>query len=726
MSNASNSSTAASRYSVDSDVTAEFTSGNDIIFGTVDPEVMEGGDGDDLFIGSAGADTMYGGLGIDTLSYMFSTAGVYTFLGGPGGGPEYVPQSDDPVGDITFSIENLTGSSFNDTLSGDDDNNVISGSFGDDTLLGEGGDDTLYGGAGADYFFGGDGWDTVSYRDEAYYSDLTLRTLYARMDSRHGARTGDGAALGDYYMPAFNPVTSAYDLNETEVEVLEGSYGSDLLVGDDGRNILIGLSGHDTIYGGLGDDVISGDDDNDELFGDDGNDYLTGDAGNDALIGGAGNDALRGYDGNDTLYGDAGADVMDGGADVDTVTYIWSTDGVYVDLAANYAWGGGGDADGDTYSDIENLVGTYYNDTLIGNAADNRIEGGDGDDELSGLGGADTIRGGEGNDWVNYFESPEGVNVNMMLGEGTGGDAQGDFYSSIENIIGSRHGDTLEGNFGDNILNGHHGDDVLIGNYGADRLNGGDGNDRLDGGAGDDTMRGNAGNDTYVVDSAGDVVSEEMFIGGGVDAGGIDTVESSVSFALGANAGVRFVEHLTLTGTSRIDGAGNALNNQLIGNDGKNELKGGSGRDTMLGGAGSDKLNGGRGNDSMDGGRGNDTLNGGPGNDTMTGGAGADTFVFNTALGAGNIDRITDFNVVSDTIRLDDAIFIGLTTGILDPSAFAANLDGEAATSFDRIIYETDTGRLFYDTDGVGGTSRIHFATLAANLALDSSDFFVF
>jgi len=217
----------------------------------------------------------------------------------------------------------------------------------------------------------------------------------------------------------------------------------------------------------------------------------------------------------------------------------------------------------------------------------------------------------------------------------------------------------------------------------------GAGNDRLDGGTGNDRMLGGSGNDTYVVDSTGDRVFETTTTTSTIDAGGIDTVLSSVGFNLDAYAGVRFVENLELTGTANINGTGNALANRLTGNAGNNEL------------------------------------NGGLGADTMTGGAGADTFVFNTALGGGNIDRITDFSVVDDVIHLENAVFTGLANGALAGAAFAANLTGAATLASHRIIYETDTGRLFFDADGVGGAAAVEFAVLNAGLALTSADFFV-
>lgn len=174
---------------------------------------------------------------------------------------------------------------------------------------------------------------------------------------------------------------------------------------------------------------------------------------------------------------------------------------------------------------------------------------------------------------------------------------------------------------------------------------------------------------------------------------------NSVVFALKVNAGVRLVENLTLTGTASIAGYGNALGNRLTGNAGNNHLTGQVG---------------------------NDTLNGGLGDDRLQGGAGNDTFVFNTAIGIGNVDRIMDFSVVDDTIGLDYAIFVGLAPGTLGASALGAHPASQSATSMERITYETDSGRLFYDSDGVGAAARVQFATLSAGLALTNADFFVF
>jgi Ca2+-binding RTX toxin-like protein len=119
-------------------------------------------------------------------------------------------------------------------------------------------------------------------------------------------------------------------------------------------------------------------------------------------------------------------------------------------------------------------------------------------------------------------------------------------------------------------------------------------------------------------------------------------------------------------------------------------------------------------------------LNGGTGVDTLIGGAGNDTFIFNTPLGVGQVDQVADFSVVDDTIWLENAIFTGLANGVLAATAFVANSTGLAADASDRIIYQTDTGDLFFDADGNGAGSRMLIAVLNPGLAVTNADFFVF
>jgi Ca2+-binding RTX toxin-like protein len=257
-----------------------------------------------------------------------------------------------------------------------------------------------------------------------------------------------------------------------------------------------------TISGTPGNDVLHGGSANDEIYGAAGNDSLSGGSGDDTLSGGTGHNILWGNDGNDTFIGGVGTDTFAGGGGTDTVTYDVSHAGVKVDLAANTA--SGGDATGDSFNLIENVVGSSYNDSLTGDAVANHLDGaqgndaltgGDGDDvlqgdsgndliwgnngndTLSGGRGADTLTGGLGADTADYSASSIGVNVNLITGIGSGGDASGDRLSSIENVTGSAFSDQLTGSSGDNHLSGGAGNDILIGGDGNDTLTGGDGSD---------------------------------------------------------------------------------------------------------------------------------------------------------------------------------------------------------------------------------------------------------
>ncbi len=179
----------------------------------------------------------------------------------------------------------------------------------------------------------------------------------------------------------------------------------------------------------------------------------------------------------------------------------------------------------------------------------------------------------------------------------------------------------------------------------------------------------------------------------------------------------------TITGTARSESLyGTSGDNVILGLDGKDRLYGSAGDDKLDGGNGSDRLYGGSGNDSINGGSGNDTLAGNKGTDTLTGGTGEDKFVFNTSF-AGAIDSITDFSPTDDTIYLENRIFNGLSSGDLDASAF--HIGAGAHDSSDRIIYDADTGGLYYDADGTGGANAQQFAQLTAEINLSNADIYV-
>jgi Ca2+-binding RTX toxin-like protein len=194
------------------------------------------------------------------------------------------------------------------------------------------------------------------------------------------------------------------------------------------------------------------------VTGTDGNDHFVGTAFNDVMKGGGAADRLYGNGGDDFLMGGEGGDKLYGGAGNDTASYVHSTSAVHVDLGTNF--NSGGEAQNDTLVGVENLIGSDFADTLTGNGGDNILEGG---------AGADVLIGGGGIDTASYRTSTTWVNANLHTGLGSHGDAQGDILSStIENLIGSDHGDLLTGNAGANVIEGGLGNDGIYGQGGDD------------------------------------------------------------------------------------------------------------------------------------------------------------------------------------------------------------------------------------------------------------------
>ena len=477
-----------------------------------------------------------------------------------------------------------------------------------------------------------------------------------------------------------------------------------VIFGNDGNETIGSGNGHDTINGGLGNDTMSALAGNDSLFGGGGNDSLDGGDGADTALGGIGNDRMRGGNGNDILDGGEGADIMWGGngddvfivgdGDVfsealgqgtdlillrrDAISLIGQhIENVTGDLAgqafsitgntlANVLTGGGladtlnGSIGNDT------LAGGAGNDNLMGGSGNDRLDGGEDADTLSGGAGSDNLIGGAGLDWASYAEltATQAITVNLATGAVTGA-AGTDVLSEVENVLGGAGNDSLLGNDLANLLSG---------GAGIDRLNGGEGNDTLDGGDGADIMSGGNGDDVFIVGD-GDVVSEAL--GQGTDL--ILARRASISLS------GQHVENVTG------DLVGQAFS--ITGNTLANVLTGGSLADTLNGSIG------------------NDTLAGGAGNDSLIGGSGNDQFIFNTELGATNVDAIQAYNARNDTILLDDAVFAALgSPGTLTAGAF--NTGSVASQADDRIIYNSATGALLYDADGVGGVAALQFATL--------------
>jgi Ca2+-binding RTX toxin-like protein len=410
---------------------------NDVLIGDAGANGLTGGAGNDILVGGAGADALDGGAGIDTASYENAQVAVTAELSNP------AMNLGDAVGDTYTSIENLRGSAFDDVLAGDLNNNELEG------------------GAGADVLVGDLGTDTASY---AHAGAGVIASLA-------DASTNTGDAAGDRYI---------------SVENLRGSAFADTLTGDGNNNVLEGGAGADHLDGGNGTDTASYEHAaagvTASLLAPSNN---TGEAAGDTytsienLRGSAFDDTLIARSSGSVLEGGAGADHLVGGAGSDTASYEHASSGVTVDLSSTL-FANTGDAVGDTYSSIENITGSAFNDVLVGNDGTNLLQGGAGDDLLIGGKGLDALNGGAGNDTVSYVTAASGVSASLASGFGSTGDAAGDTYGSIENLTGSRFADTLAGNSVANILDG------------------GGGNDILSGGAGNDTFvfRGAVGNDT--------------------------------------------------------------------------------------------------------------------------------------------------------------------------------------------------------------------------------------
>ena len=179
------------------------------------------------------------------------------------------------------------------------------------------------------------------------------------------------------------------------------------------------------------------------------------------------------------------------------------------------------------------------------------------------------------------------------------------------------------------------------------------------------------------------------------------------------------VDHLGFQSATGGDATGDVLS-------GFERATGSSHGDVLIGDSNNNRLSGGAGADVLTGNAGKDVLNGGAGADVLLGGIGADQFVFSGALGIGNVDQIFDFDAAEgDSLRLANGSFSSLTIGALQASEFRANLSGAAEAAADRIIYNSATGQLYFDADGLGGMAAIEFARLHAIPTLDATDFFV-
>ncbi|NJC41309.1 serralysin [Brevundimonas alba] len=472
--------------------------GDDVLTGANGSDSLTGGEGDDTLRGGAGSDQLIGGNGVDTGDYRGAAGGVTANL-------TLGSASNDGDGatDVLSALENLFGSAFNDVLTGD------------------GGDNVFRGGAGVDVLNGGAGIDTVDYSGAA-------GAVNAQLNANRSTNDGDGGT--DTFTGVENLTGSAFNdtlIGDGGANVLRGGLGSDTLLGLVGNDVLWGGSGAlNALQGGLGDDTYvleaadsvfeaagEGTDTVDAriatyvlannvenlIFGGVGNFTGTGNAAANVMTGGAGDDVLRGR---------GGADVMNGGAGTDTADYTLAAAATVIRLDLQRATNDG-DGATDTFTSVENAIGSNYNDVIYGDANANVIQGGIGSDVLVGGGGNDILMGGSGG-VNNQLQGGTGDDLYILdafdtivelAGEGIdtvqarvgsytlGNNVENLFYTGPGSFVGS-------GNALNNTITGGALDDILRGGGGNDTINGGLGSDELQ-------LRGVAANYTITAEGAG-------------------------------------------------------------------------------------------------------------------------------------------------------------------------------------------------------------------------------
>ncbi|MBX3124100.1 MAG: hypothetical protein KF854_13515, partial [Nitrospira sp.] len=595
-------------YGSAGDDTIRGMGGNDQIRANAGNDVLDGGVGNDFLEGYSGNDTYVFGRGyghdtiddqgdsadIDTLQLVdgitpgditlqatpdFQTDALLTiknsadqvtlagFFQSDGMRVDRIQFSDGTMWDYSAMLAhtegvNLVGTEDTDYFYGNVTNDTLLGVGGDDVLSGGAGNDTLDGGTGADRMTGGSGNDVFMVDN---INDIVMESVGQGIDTVYSSLTYTlGSNLENLTL------TGSAAINGT------GNSLNNILTGNSAANVLTGGAGNDTYVVGLGDTVVEAASAGTDTVRSDiswtlgtnlENLILTG----IAAVNGTGNSLAN------TLTGNSAANILSGLAGADTLIGAQGDDLYIVDNVGDKITELAGEGldtvqSSVTYTlsaNVENLTlsgtsaingtGNGLDNVIIGNSAANQLVGGAGNDTYV-IGSGDTV--------------VEGINAGIDTVQSS---VTHTLAANVENL-------TLIGtgaiNGTGNALN-----NILVGNNATNTLTGG------------------AGDDTYVV-GTGDTVVEALNAG-------LDTVQSTVTWTLGAN-----LENLTLSGAAAINGTGNTLANSLIGNAGNNVLMGGDGNDTLSGGKGNDVLNGGTGNDLFQVARGD-------GQDTITDASGS-------------------------------------------------------------------------------------------------------
>jgi Ca2+-binding RTX toxin-like protein len=634
------------------------------------------GNGNDTIKGSGGADTINGGAGKDTVDYSASTAAVNVNVSsgvGTGGQAQ---------GDQLSNIETLTGSSASDTLdfSGAStavtanliqgtSNQKLNGSTQDltfsgfENVVGSANDDRFVASSAANDLKGGAGSDTVDYSNSA-----------AVVVNLHTGEGRDNNAAGDTY---------------NSIENLIGGAGDDTFFASEAANSFTGNGGLNRVHyehstSGVTINLSTGQ-------GSGG--FATGDR--YTTIQNATGSNL-----NDTFVANNQDNNFVGGNGTDTVSYENATSAITVNLLNNT--GSGSDAQGDTYSSIENAVGGAGSDTFISGTGANRFDG---------KGGSNTVS----------YAGSTAVEVNLETGAASGGNAAGDTFVGIQNLTGGDGADVLTGDGQANTLTGGAGDDTLMGGAGDDTLMGGAGADRFTGGIGTDTA-------SYTDSSA--VSIDIHFNGTGTSRGtgnaSGDVIGSDIEKVLGSTKDDIFFGTRTGVlldggaGTDSIDFSGTTsgvtLNlgdttqfvsiERVVGSNGNDNLTASNSGSTFVPQNGNDTLTGGTGADFFNLDTGNTTLVG----DVANGGVGNDTFVIRQSTVGGSVVNL-DGGSGSDTLR----VIAGAT---LDLSSLNAK-------NFERVDLRGDGANTQLSLSKTDILALVDNGTKVLSLRLDSADSYV-
>jgi Ca2+-binding RTX toxin-like protein len=671
--------------------------GNDILDGgTAGNDTLLGGSDDDILRSGFGNDTLDGGAGTNTLEYTQSATGIntnQTILDVNG----FYNVVNGIYTDKVKNISTFTGSNFND---------IIIGNASNQTYNGQNGDDTIDGGEGLDTIDGGSGNDTVTY---ASLTSGFVSVSASTVTDRNGNIE-----------------------NLVNVENIHGTTGNDSFIGDAGNNSYFGLGGNDTFVATLGNDTINGGIGDDTLntsalasaiilnpillsitsavnsliatsfsgietiiatSGSDlinysgatnattvnlftntaqqtgqalfnvigfedvttgsGNDIITGDASNNILIAGSGNDTLYGSAGTDTINGDIGSDTF----------VINTTQGGTINLNTQTLSGFvGANIQNTTILSIENITQTGSGGVIItGSTSDNTLITDSGDDTFISSNGTDTIDGNAGSDTFDYsgFTTPTNLNLGTVNTNGFATLTSGTnttLLKNIENIIATAQNDTVTGNNANNIITT------------------GAGNDIIDGGMGLDTIDGGADTDTVTYQS----------LGAGVTVNGNTVID-----AQGNSEALTNIEII----------AGTNFDDTFISTAGTNRYQGLSGADTFVASQGTDTFEGGVGADTLQ----FNTVNT---NTTLTFNLGLTGF--RTATGTGVNTSFNGIETIVGSFQTDDTVTYGATSSAVTvnlQTGFATGLNGDANYTISGI--ENVTGGNGNDT--IRGDANTNF-----------------